>query len=151
MALPAAMLASSSDSLFVKYGKAYDIPPALLWGIAKQESNFNPHAVNKNKNGTYDMGLMQINSIHLKMLDKEGIKAKDLFNPETNVAVAAFILSECLKKHGNNWKGLTCYNGRIERNSYATQVLKKIAREIKKHEQADYVKSNIALASGRNR
>lgn len=120
-------------SLFEKYGNHYNIPSQLLWGIAKRESNFNPFAFNRNKNGTYDIGLMQINTIHLRLLNKNGIEINDLFHPETNIAVGSFILSECFQKHGLNWKGLTCYNGRIDGNDYAMKVLSGIAQEANKH------------------
>lgn len=116
-------LYAESETLFEKYGKQYGIPPQILWGIAKVESNFNPYAVNKNKNNTYDIGLMQINTIHLKTLAKEGIEPRDLFHPETSVAVGTYILSKCFEKHGQNWKGLTCYNGKIEGNDYGSKVL----------------------------
>lgn len=129
-------LYAESETLFEKYGKQYGILPQILWGIAKAESNFNPKAVNKNSNGTYDLGLMQINTIHLKALAKEGISASDLFYPETSVAVGASILAKCFEKHGQNWKGLTCYNGRIENNNYAKNVLNGVLFELDKQNRA---------------
>lgn len=120
-------------SLFEKYGNRYSIPSQLLWGITKIESNFNPFAFNANTNGTYDIGLMQINTIHLRLLNENGIEINDLFHPETNIAVGSFILSQCFQKHGLNWKGLTCYNGCIEGNDYAIKVLSGIAREANKN------------------
>src|ERR1700694_2838883 len=52
-----------ADSLcFVEAGALYDINPTILRAIAKVESNFNPNAVNRNRNGTYDFGVMQINT-----------------------------------------------------------------------------------------
>lgn len=55
--------------------------------LAEYESNFKPHAINKNTNNTHDYGLLQINSLWLK---KEGcnLSANDLLNPEKNVACA---------------------------------------------------------------
>lgn len=133
LALVSACVLSANEhgTLFDKYGKTYDVPPQILWGIAKTESNFDPFAVNKNTNGTYDLGLMQINSIHLPWLKTQGIQARDLFDPEVSIAVGAHILSKCFQKHGQNWKGLTCYNGRIEGNNYASKVVLAIKREDK--------------------
>ena len=53
---------------FEEAGSQYGISPQLLWSIAKTESNFNPRAINRNSNGTYDYGLMQINSSWAKRL-----------------------------------------------------------------------------------
>src|ERR1035437_6382889 len=36
------------DNLFMKYGSEYNIDPLLLKAQVKQESNFNPNAINKN-------------------------------------------------------------------------------------------------------
>jgi len=128
-------MCASDETFFETYGKRYGVPSQLLWGIAKVESHFNPHAIHKNLNGTYDLGLMQINTVHLKKLKhygieakdllwaNYGIEAKDLLWAKTSVAVGAYLLSECFKQHGHNWKGLTCYNGRIEKNAYALRVL----------------------------
>ncbi len=137
-------LYAQSETLFEKYGKQYGIPPQILWGIAKTESNFNPRAVNKNSNGTYDLGLMQINTIHLKALSQQGISVSDLFHPETSIAVGASILSKCFEKHGQNWKGLTCYNGKIEGNNYAKKVLNRVLSELNKK---DRVIGYVALSN----
>ena len=133
------------STYFEKYGNAYDIPPQLLWGVAKHESGLDPLAVNKNTNGTYDLGLMQINSIHLPMLRKKGIQARDLFNPETSIAVGAYILSDCFNRYGHNWKGLTCYNGRIEGNDYALKVMSKIKQELSTHKNKEI--ERVALSN----
>ncbi|OPY60382.1 MAG: Transglycosylase SLT domain protein [Syntrophorhabdaceae bacterium PtaU1.Bin034] len=47
---------------FDEAGERYRISPQLLWAIAKTESNFSATAVNHNNNGSFDYGVMQINS-----------------------------------------------------------------------------------------
>lgn len=122
---PFIICSSLSASYFEEAGLKYGINPQLLWAIAKKENpKFNPKAIGKNKNGTIDIGLMQINSIHLPELATMGITKDDLFDPKTNIKVGALILSRCLKKHGENVKGITCYNGRIKNNPYGKDVLK---------------------------
>ncbi len=101
---------SSESYCFEEAGERYDINPYLLFTIAQVESNLNPQAVNRNKNGTYDIGLMQINSRWLKVLKKWGIKEKDLFNPCQNVFVGAWVLRQCINKYGNTWRSIDCYN-----------------------------------------
>ncbi|MGB9763703.1 MAG: lytic transglycosylase domain-containing protein [Minisyncoccia bacterium] len=90
----------------IKYG----INDMILKAIAKTESNFNPRAINYNINGTYDMGIMQINSSWLPTLKKYGITQNDLYDPCTNIYIGAWVLSQCIDKHGSNWKAIDCYN-----------------------------------------
>ena len=101
---------SSENYCFEEAGERYHINPYLLFTIAQVESNLNPQAINRNKNGTYDIGLMQINSKWLKVLKKWGIEEKDLFNPCQNVFVGAWVLRQCINKYGNTWKSIDCYN-----------------------------------------
>lgn len=114
------------NKFFIKYGKLYNIPAELLWGIAKTESNFNAKAYNKNKNGTFDIGLMQINSIHRAKLLEQNLDIDDLYEPETNIKFGAKILRSCIDMHGFNYKALNCYNGKILNNPYNKKVLKNI-------------------------
>lgn len=91
-------VAHGDENPFVEAGNKFGIDPMLLWSIAKVESNLNPRAINKNKNGTYDMGIMQINSVHLPRLKKYGILPQDLAIPRINIDVVAWVLSGCIQK-----------------------------------------------------
>jgi len=114
----------SAHDLFTEYGTLFGVPPNLLWAIAKVESNFNPNSVAKNKNGTKDIGLMQINTVHLDRLKRDyGIDANLLFDVRINIAVGAQILSKCIRKHGYTEKGINCYNGKTVNNPYAKKVM----------------------------
>ncbi|AHE95267.1 lytic transglycosylase domain-containing protein [Campylobacter fetus] len=116
------------NDLFFKYGAVFNIPPELLWGIAKHESNFDPKAINHNTNGTIDIGLMQINSIHKETIEAANLSVEDLYNPQISVYFASKILSKCLKKHGFTYQGLNCYNGKTTNNSYHKKVLAQILK-----------------------
>ncbi|HOL44407.1 MAG TPA: lytic transglycosylase domain-containing protein [Methanothrix sp.] len=87
---------------------AYDIPPVLLWAIASHESGFNPYAVNRNINGSYDYGLMQINSGWYPVLGPE--RWSRLSDPCYNVYIGAWVLHQCIQRHGYTWKAVGCYN-----------------------------------------
>jgi soluble lytic murein transglycosylase-like protein len=52
-----------------KLAGMYKVHPDILRAITKVESNFNPRALNKNQNGTYDIGIMQINSSWIPVLE----------------------------------------------------------------------------------
>ena len=107
---------------FEQAGREYDIAPLLLWGIARTESGFNPNAINRNTNGTYDFGLMQINSSWAATLGKKRWNA--LADPCTNVRTGAWILRQCIDKYGYNWRGVGCYNSQTpsKRDRYAAKV-----------------------------
>jgi len=90
--------------------KTYGINPLIVYAIIKTESGFNPYAINKNKNGTYDIGLMQINSSWLPFLSKYGYTVNHLFDPCINAKVGTWILAKCISKFGYNWKAIDCYN-----------------------------------------
>jgi len=106
---------------FQEAGQRYAISPALLKAIAKAESNFNPSATNHNRNGTVDVGLMQINSI---WADQLGSTWNDIFDPCTNVMVGAWILSQCIYDYGSNWQAVGCYHSRTptKRDAYAAKI-----------------------------
>lgn len=125
---------------FEEAGEYYDINPKLLHAIAETESGKNPNAVNcANRNGSCDYGLMQINSIHLSMLQKHGIYKNDLFNPRINIFVGAWVLKNCMNKHGNSYKTLNCYNGKIKNNPYYAKVLKNYYTTSSKNESTQTV------------
>jgi hypothetical protein len=121
MALPL----SAHSFCFVEAGNSYGISPQLLWSIAKTESNFNPNAINRNTNGSYDYGIMQINSIWSKKLGKTW---GELSDPCTNVKVGAWILAQCIQDYGNTWRAVGCYNSRTpsKGDKYAAKVFRVI-------------------------
>ncbi len=123
---------SASENYFEIVGKHFKIDPKILYAIAKHESNLNPYALNYNKNGTYDVGLMQINTIHLDTLNNLGYKDKDLWNPKVNIYMGALVLSKCFKKYGVTINGITCYNGRISNNPYGYKVIEELKKLYKK-------------------
>lgn len=118
----------ANEEYFIEAGKRFSLSPKLLQSIAKVESNMNPTAINRNPNGTYDLGIMQINSIHLPFLSQFGITKKDLFDPRININFGAFVLAKCRDKHGFTLNGLNCYNGRISNNPYAMKVVRQLAK-----------------------
>lgn len=90
----------------------YDIEPELLQAIADVESGYRADAINHaNSNGTRDIGLMQINSIHLPRLLKQGITEERLLSePCLSVEVGASILVEFIQRFGYNWTAVGSYN-----------------------------------------
>lgn len=124
---------------FAEAAKRYQVDMNLLMAIAKVESNFTPNAVNTNKNGSVDLGLMQINSQHFKSLEQFNITEKSIMEPCVNVHVGAWILARTIKEHGATWRAVGAYNagGRPEREEqrgiYASKVQKALNTSLNKH------------------
>jgi hypothetical protein len=132
--LPFITLQEKLQLCFEKASLAYNISPLLLWAIAKVESNFNPYALNKNKDGSYDIGIMQINSSHLKTLEKYGLFDKRyIWDPCYNIHVGAWILSKCIQRYGYTWEAIGCYNAVTpwKRKKYSYKVYKAIEPYLK--------------------
>jgi soluble lytic murein transglycosylase-like protein len=115
---------------FDQAGSAYGIHPSILWSIAKVESNFNPYAINYNSNGTYDYGLMQINSSWYKVIGHQ--LWSGLSDPCTNVFVGAWVLAQCIQKYGYTWDAVGCYNtsNPKKRNKYARKVYNALVKGV---------------------
>lgn len=82
----------------------------VLRAIIKVESNFNAKAINRNKNGTVDVGIAQMNSMHFKELKKHDITQETLLDACNASYVAAWHLAKQLKVHGNTWYGIASYH-----------------------------------------
>ena len=116
----------AEELCFEEAGIEYKINPDILKAIAKVESNFNPRAVNWNKNGTYDFGVMQINSSWYYTLGKDWWMT--LGDPCSNIKGGAKILSACMKKYGYSWEAIGCYNSQTpsKRDRYAFSIFRQL-------------------------
>ena len=127
-ALLLALATEAYPFCFEEAGAQYGINPQILRAIAKVESNFNPRAVNKNSNGTFDFGLMQINSSWAATLGKE--RWNSLGDACSNTKTGAWILSMCMNKYGYTWKAIGCYNSQTpgKRDKYSRMVFDQLQR-----------------------
>nr|WP_233833239.1 transglycosylase SLT domain-containing protein [Paraburkholderia sp. ZP32-5] len=96
----------------------------LMRAIAQVESGTQTDVINRNSDGTVDIGLMQINSSWLPRLAREGISEQSLFDPCTNAYVGAWILSENIRQYGPTWSAIGAYNAASpeKRLAYARKV-----------------------------
>lgn len=136
---------------------ATGVPATTLAAIVAHESGGNQYAINLNSRthrlshtprtaqeaiatlkllekrqlGTYDIGLAQINSIHLRRFE---LNSADLLDPCTNLRASAQVLGECYERTEGRTKNkqlrlahaLSCYNTgsmtRGFRNGYVSAV-----------------------------
>jgi hypothetical protein len=81
-----------------------------------------------NRYPRFDMGIMQINSIHKPLLDKAKISFYDLFDPKVNIQVGAYILATCFERHKSTKDAINAYNGKIDDNPYSAKVFKEFKK-----------------------
>lgn len=130
-----------------KYSKINQIEPELLVAIMKVESNFNPKAINYNKNGTIDRGLCQLNNVVFSNLS-----LKDFFDIETNIKYGTQFIKWCLDQSGNNLiKALAMYNAGVG-NVLNTKVGERTLNYIQKIiDEKDNIKNGIEIYFNENR
>jgi len=107
------------DHLFQRVAKEYNLPWFLLKVIAITENHkLNPKLILKNKNKTYDIGLMQINSTWIKKLKNifPEISLEKLKNSLFNIKVGAFILKKYINQYGYSWKSVSYYHSFTEKH-----------------------------------
>jgi soluble lytic murein transglycosylase-like protein len=102
----------------------YRVDERLIHAIIQVESSGNPSALNRNANGSEDIGLMQINSSWLPVLGRYGIQHHHLYDPCTNVHVGAWVLAGNIARYGSTWRAVGAYNARshVKRKGYVAKV-----------------------------
>lgn len=119
------------------------LPPLLVVAVMHQEGGL-PGRYSRNRNGTVDLGTMQINSSNIARIAKTGYNTRvvdyDLSYRTAhyimndgcaNVSVGAWMLRSCIDAmKGNLFRGVGCYNSpnRKYADKYAAQVLKRYAK-----------------------
>ncbi|HMK43159.1 MAG TPA: lytic transglycosylase domain-containing protein, partial [Dissulfurispiraceae bacterium] len=112
--------------------KKYELSADLLRAIARTESGMRANAVNRNSNGSFDIGVMQINSF---WFPKFGLTADQLkSDPCLNVMTGADILSRCVKSHGYTWEAVGCYNAysHAKRVAYSWRIYRNLKADAKR-------------------
>lgn len=88
----------------------HGVNPQLLLAVLTVESRLNPNAMNKNANGTVDIGMGQINSIHLPELQRYGLNAEHLMDACKATYVSAWLLRRGFDRYGNSWFAAAAYH-----------------------------------------
>ena len=108
--------AAIESGLAEKFGGNVDRAARILQAISLRENpQQRPRAVGRNRNGTGDHGLMQINDVNIS--DPE--LRKNIYDPYTNILTGAQIFDNALgRANGDILAALSIYNrgGRGERN-----------------------------------
>lgn len=120
------------------YSKKSGIAKWIYYTIMSVESGFNPRAINYNKNGTVDVGIMQINSATARYYGYEPYR---LFDVCTNIKVATLKLSDCISRYGYTYEAIGCYhsNNTYHKLKYVGYFL----RHKRKLEQGNIIKTSF--------
>lgn len=135
---------ANTASCWDSAAKYQGLDPWLLYAVAATESSHNPNIISKpNSNGTYDIGMMQINSSWLPELRKHGITQERLMDGCTSIYVGAWILSKSIRRYGYSWEAIASYNtGSVDTPrrrqlglKYATKVYSNYEKFKRQHAQ----------------
>ncbi len=123
--------AYNDEYCFLTAEAIYGINARVLWSISRHESGHNPVAVNRNRNGTFDYCHMQINSGWQRVIGRENWR--QLSDKCYCTMVGAWILADCIRRHGYNWEAIGCYNSpNKERGISYAQKISSILRRIER-------------------
>ena len=106
------------------------VHPAVLIGIMDKEGG-RVGGKTQNKNGTFDYGPMQVNTVWLGKLSQFGITKELLMNNGcVNVHIGAWVLAVQIREYGNTWAAVGAYHSRtpFRRDAYAADVIKRLQR-----------------------
>jgi len=113
-----------------------DIPPALALALAWEESQLNHLAVNtKNKNGSTDRGLFQLNNQTFP-----GLELQAFFDPELNAKYGMSHLRFCLDTGGTEIAALAMYNagtGRVQDTGTPKATLDYVSRILENRQEIE--------------
>ncbi|WP_158270183.1 lytic transglycosylase domain-containing protein [Limnohabitans sp. T6-20] len=101
---------SPAERCIVPAAQKHGLNPQILRAILQVESSMRPDVVQRNANGSVDVGMAQINSIHFPELSQWGITPQKLLDPCVATHVAAWHLKRGLVRHGNTWFGVAAYH-----------------------------------------
>jgi soluble lytic murein transglycosylase-like protein len=99
----------------------------------KVESEYKKR-IHNNPNGSFDVGVMQINSLWIKSLANKGFKV-DLLNDSNNINIAGYILKENMNKGYGLWQSVGLYHSSNKR--LQAVYIKRVKRAI--NEQRYYL------------
>lgn len=101
----------------------YRVPATLILSVLAIE-NGRAGSASPNRNGTFDYGPMQINSIWLSKIRRYGYTQQQLqYDPCVNVKVGTWILSQHIANDTSNlWRGVGDYHSHTARLNHNYQI-----------------------------
>jgi hypothetical protein len=101
----------------------HQVNAQVLRAILVVESGLNAWEVRRNNNGTLDVGMAGINSIHFQEIAKFGIAPEQLLDACVATYVAAWHLKKGMHKYGNTWFGIAAYHSATPYLNHRYQIM----------------------------
>ena len=120
---PSTARTPAAERCLLPAAQRHGVNPKILRAILQVESGMQAHVVNRNRNGTLDVGMAQINSIHFPELAQWGITPDQLMDPCVATHVAAWHLKRNLLRHGDTWFGVAAYHSATPAHNLRYQEL----------------------------
>lgn len=100
----------------------YHVPAKMILSVLNTEGG-KAGMAKTNRNGSVDLGPMQINSVWLPTLARYGLKQEDIqFDPCINVKVGTWILSQGIVQGKDYWKGIGNYHSHNNQFNMSYQI-----------------------------
>lgn len=122
---PPAPFSTEVERCIVPASEFHTVNYHLLRAILRVESGLRAQVVSRNSNGSVDVGIGQINSLHFSELAKHGIAPESLLDACVATYVSAWYLRKTILTHGNTWEGVARYHSSTPQFNRRYQVLLK--------------------------
>jgi len=109
--IPQIPIVPLTHECIIETAARFDMPAQLIYSILKVEGG-QVGLKNKNTNGTYDLGPMQINTIWIDTFKPYVTPEQILYNGCINVQVGAWILKSRINESGDFWEGVGGYHSK---------------------------------------
>lgn len=120
---PAPPFSSNVERCIIPAANYHRVNPHVLRAILVVESSLRPDRIGVNRNGSIDVGMAQINSIHFPALAKYGIAPVHLMDPCVATYVAAWQLRRAMAQGGNTWAAIANYHSANPYFNHRYQIL----------------------------
>lgn len=116
-----------AERCIVTASRKYGVYPLVIMSIMKVEGG-KIGTLSKNSNGTFDLGVMQLNTINIPELKNvfPGLTWKHLaYDLCTNIHAGTYLLSERIKEADDYWEGVGNYHSKTPslRRKYLAKVV----------------------------
>ncbi len=111
------------DRCVTSASRFHSVNENILRAILRVESRMVEQTINRNANGTIDVGLGGTNSVHFPELARHGIAPGHLLDGCVAAYVAAWQLSKHIARYGNNMYGVAAYHSTTAYFNQRYQIL----------------------------